>query len=177
MKELFPKLSLNEHSVSTNNLFSLWLSEKQFIMSNTNQWPSVWLTYKDWHCLSLRGIKFRDQKRREGNERKKHDKGVLGLKPVWQTWKWHLELRLGEVRWFTCATPVTVIATPSAVSTSSHLGCRVIISRVILWKTQKKGNKPKKLAMIYGKNVKRRENRKEGGIKERREGKQHKMDL
>lgn len=88
-------------------------------------------------CI-MRGVKFRDQKRREANERKKHDKGVSGLNPVWQTWKWHLELRLGEVRWFTCATPVTVRATPSAVSTSSHLGCRVIISRVILWKTQKR---------------------------------------
>lgn len=32
----------------------------------------------------------------------------------------------------TCATPVTVMATPSAVSTSSHLGCSVIISSVIL---------------------------------------------
>lgn len=38
---------------------------------------------------------------------------------------------------FTWATPVTVIATPSAVSTSSHLGCRVIISSVILWKMWK----------------------------------------
>lgn len=94
------------------------------------------------------------------------DKGVLALKPVWQTWKRHLELRLGEVRWFTCATPVTVIATPSAVSTSSHLGCRVIISRVILWKTQKRETKQKKLAMNYGKNVKRRENRKKVGLKE-----------
>lgn len=37
----------------------------------------------------------------------------------------------------TCATPVTVIATPSAVSTSSHLGCNVIISREILPKNVK----------------------------------------
>lgn len=49
---------------------------------------------------------------------------------------------------FTCATPVTVSATPSAVSTSSHLGCRVIISRVNLWETQRKEkNKPKKLGV------------------------------
>jgi len=37
----------------------------------------------------------------------------------------------------TCATPVTVKATPSAVSTSSHLGCNVIISREILPKNVK----------------------------------------
>lgn len=42
-----------------------------------------------------------------------------------------------QVWWFTWATPVTVIATPSAVSTSSHLGCRVIISSVILWRMWK----------------------------------------
>lgn len=56
-------------------------------------------------------------------------------------WKWvgrlvESELAFPEkVWWFTWATPVTVIATPSAVSTSSHLGCRVIISSVILWRT------------------------------------------
>lgn len=59
-----------------------------------------------------------------------------------------------KVWWFTWATPVTVIATPSAVSTSSHLGCRVIISSVILWRMWT--NIEKKLTCSEGKQMKGR---------------------
>lgn len=54
--------------------------------------------------------------------------------------RWKLETCIPEMMFWsycTCATPVTVIATPSAVSTSSHLGCNVIISREILPKNVK----------------------------------------
>lgn len=46
----------------------------------------------------------------------------------------------GLLSYYTWATPVTVKATPSAVSTSSQRGCNVIISRVILPRNAKQGH-------------------------------------
>uniref|UniRef100_A0A3B4YH51 Flotillin n=1 Tax=Seriola lalandi dorsalis TaxID=1841481 RepID=A0A3B4YH51_SERLL len=43
----------------------------------------------------------------------------------------------GSVMTFTRATPVTVMATPSAVSTSSHQGRKVMSSSVILWVSER----------------------------------------
>ena len=45
----------------------------------------------------------------------------------------------GLLSYYTWATPVTVKATPSAVSTSSQRGCNVIISREILPRNAKQG--------------------------------------
>lgn len=46
----------------------------------------------------------------------------------------------GLLSYYTWATPVTVKATPSAVSTSSQRGCNVIISREILPRNAKQGH-------------------------------------
>lgn len=47
---------------------------------------------------------------------------------------------VGLLSYYTWATPVTVKATPSAVSTSSQRGCNVIISREILPRNAKQGH-------------------------------------
>lgn len=47
----------------------------------------------------------------------------------------------GLLSYYTWATPVTVKATPSAVSTSSQRGCNVIISREILPRNAKQGHR------------------------------------